>query len=49
MAGMTRLSLGDDPPRAAWVANVAVSLSVERAGSATGPTARDLEAALRMY
>jgi sugar/nucleoside kinase (ribokinase family) len=48
-AFLTRLSLGDDPPRAAWVANVAASLSVERAGSATGPTARDLEAALRMY
>ena len=43
---LARLSLGDDPARAAWVANVAASLAVERAGPATGPTANELGAAL---
>src|SRR6266511_4123554 len=37
-AFLARLSLGDDPARAAWVANVAASLTVERPGPATGPT-----------
>jgi sugar/nucleoside kinase (ribokinase family) len=45
-AFLARLSLGDDPARAAWVANVAASLTVERAGSGTGPTAQQLQAAL---
>jgi sugar/nucleoside kinase (ribokinase family) len=40
------LSLGEDPARAAWAANVAASLAVERAGPATGPTAQELHAAL---
>jgi sugar/nucleoside kinase (ribokinase family) len=43
---LARLSLGDDPARAARVANVAASLAVERAGPATGPTADELGAAL---
>ncbi len=45
-AFLARLSLGEDPARAARAANVAAALSVERAGSATGPTAQELEAAL---
>ncbi len=45
-AFLARLSLGEDPPRAARAANVAAALSVERAGPATGPTAQQLEAAL---
>jgi sugar/nucleoside kinase (ribokinase family) len=45
-AFLARLSLGDDPPRAAWVANVAASLTVERAGGATAPSAPELRAAL---
>jgi sugar/nucleoside kinase (ribokinase family) len=45
-AFLARLSLGDDPPRAAWAANVAAALSVERAGPATAPTTAELEAAL---
>ncbi len=48
-AFLARLSLGDDPARAAWVANVAASLSVQQPGPATGPTAQDLEAALKRY
>lgn len=43
---LARLALGDDPARAAWVANVAASLTVERAGPGTGPTATELQAAL---
>ncbi len=45
-AFLARLSLGDDPARAAGVANVAASLAVERAGPSTGPTATELQAAL---
>jgi sugar/nucleoside kinase (ribokinase family) len=45
-AFLASLSLGDDPARAAWAANVAASLSVERAGPGTGPTATELQAAL---
>ncbi len=45
-AFLASLSRGDDPARAAWEANVAASLSVERAGPATGPTAQELQAAL---
>ena len=45
-AFLARLSRGDDPARAAWVANVAASLAVERAGPGTGPTATELQAAL---
>jgi sugar/nucleoside kinase (ribokinase family) len=43
---LARLGAGDDPARAAWVANVAASLSVRRAGPARGPTAEELGAAL---
>jgi sugar/nucleoside kinase (ribokinase family) len=43
---LARLSLGDDPAQAAWVANVAASLTVERPGPATGPTATELQTAL---
>ncbi|HEX8928495.1 MAG TPA: PfkB family carbohydrate kinase, partial [Actinomycetota bacterium] len=43
---LARLAAGDDPARAAWVANVAASLSVRRAGPAGGPTAEELQAAL---
>jgi sugar/nucleoside kinase (ribokinase family) len=46
-AFLARLSLGEGPARAAWVANVAASLAVQRAGSATGPTATELRAALK--
>ena len=42
------LSVGDDPLWAAWVANVAASLAVERAGPATGPTAAELQTALAL-
>jgi sugar/nucleoside kinase (ribokinase family) len=45
-AFLARLSLGDDPPRAALLANVAASMSVEVAGSSTSPTAEELQAAL---
>jgi sugar/nucleoside kinase (ribokinase family) len=45
-AFLARLSLGDDPARAAEVANVAASLTVERAGSGSGPTAVELRSAL---
>ena len=45
-AFLARLSHGDDPPHAARVANVAASLSVERPGPSTSPTAAELEAAL---
>jgi sugar/nucleoside kinase (ribokinase family) len=45
-AFLVRLSLGDDPAAAAWAANVAASLAVERAGAAAGPTAEELQAAL---
>jgi sugar/nucleoside kinase (ribokinase family) len=40
------LARGDDIPTAAYTANVAASLSVERSGPATGPTSHELEAAL---
>ena len=43
---LTRLAAGDDMPTAARVANVAASISVERSGPATGPTARELEETL---
>jgi sugar/nucleoside kinase (ribokinase family) len=45
-AFLARLSFGDDPPRAAILANVAASITVERAGPGTGPTAAELQAAL---
>ncbi len=45
-AFLASLSHGDRPPRAARVANVAASLSVERAGPATAPTLDELSAAL---
>jgi sugar/nucleoside kinase (ribokinase family) len=45
-AFLARLSVGDSPPRGARLANVAASLSVERAGPATGPTVEELAAAL---
>jgi sugar/nucleoside kinase (ribokinase family) len=45
-AFLTRLRHGDDAVRAAQVANVAASLSVERAGPSTSPTAAELESAL---
>jgi sugar/nucleoside kinase (ribokinase family) len=45
-AFLARLSHGDDPVRAAEVANVAASLSVERAGPSTSPTAAELQSAL---
>jgi sugar/nucleoside kinase (ribokinase family) len=44
---LARLALGDELAEAARVANVAASLSVERPGPATGPTAGELEDALR--
>jgi sugar/nucleoside kinase (ribokinase family) len=43
---LARLALGDDLPEAARIANVAASLSVERRGPATGPTAAELMEAL---
>lgn len=43
---LARLAAGDDMPAAARAANVAASLSVERVGPATGPTARELAAAI---
>jgi sugar/nucleoside kinase (ribokinase family) len=45
-AFLARLSHGDDPVRAAEVANVAASLSVERPGPSTSPTAAELQAVL---
>jgi sugar/nucleoside kinase (ribokinase family) len=45
-AFLARLARGDDPVRAAQVANVAASLSVERAGPSTSPTAAELQSAL---
>ena len=45
-AFLASLSHGDDPPRAARVANVAASVSVERAGPATAPTLDELTDAL---
>jgi sugar/nucleoside kinase (ribokinase family) len=45
-AFLARLSFGDDPPRAAILANVAASITVERAGPGSGPTAAELQAAL---
>jgi sugar/nucleoside kinase (ribokinase family) len=45
-AFLARLSFGDDPPRAAILANVAASITVERAGPGTGPTAAELQATL---
>jgi len=44
---LARLALGDDLPEAARIANIAASLSVERHGPATGPTAAELMEALR--
>ena len=43
---LARLAAGDDVPAAARVANIAASLSVERRGPATGPTAAELAEAL---
>lgn len=43
---LARLAAGDDMPSAARAANVAASLSIERAGPATGPTAAELMSAL---
>ncbi|HEV8192605.1 MAG TPA: PfkB family carbohydrate kinase, partial [Ktedonobacterales bacterium] len=43
---LARLAAGDAMAEAARVANIAASLSVERPGPATGPTASELEAAL---
>lgn len=40
------LARGDDLHTAAYTANAAASLSVERSGPATGPTSHELEAAL---
>jgi sugar/nucleoside kinase (ribokinase family) len=48
-AFVARLSLGEDPVRAARGANVAASLTVERAGPGTGPTAAELQAALEEH
>jgi sugar/nucleoside kinase (ribokinase family) len=45
-AFLARLSHGDPPPRAARLANAAASLSVERAGPATGPTLAELATAV---
>lgn len=45
-AFLAGLSHGDPPPRAAQLANAAASLSVERAGPATGPTYEELTAVL---
>jgi sugar/nucleoside kinase (ribokinase family) len=42
---LTRLAAGDDISMAAQTANIAASLSVERSGPATGPTAHELERA----
>ncbi len=44
---LARLAAGDELQRAAYVANVAASLSVEQTGPATGPTSRELENALQ--
>ena len=44
---LARLAAGDDVPAAARVANVAASLSIERRGPATGPTAAELSEVLR--
>lgn len=43
---LARLAVGDTLERAAQLANMAASLSVERLGPATGPTAQELQAAL---
>lgn len=43
---LARLAAGDDLPAAARAANVAASLSIEQAGPAAGPTARELAAAM---
>jgi sugar/nucleoside kinase (ribokinase family) len=45
---VARLARGDAMPVAARIANVAASLSVERRGPATGPTAAELAGALAM-
>jgi sugar/nucleoside kinase (ribokinase family) len=45
-AMLASLARGDDMYTAAYTANVAASLSTERSGPATGPTADELEAAL---
>jgi sugar/nucleoside kinase (ribokinase family) len=39
---LARLAAGDDIARAAWWANIAASLAVERAGPSTGPSAEEL-------
>jgi sugar/nucleoside kinase (ribokinase family) len=44
---LARLAAGDDMRTAARVANIAASIAVERNGPATGPTARELEEALK--
>jgi sugar/nucleoside kinase (ribokinase family) len=43
---LARLAAGDDFATAARIANVAASLATERAGPATSPTMRELQAAL---
>jgi sugar/nucleoside kinase (ribokinase family) len=43
---LARLTFGDALPEAARIANIAASLSVERRGPATGPTAAELMEAL---
>lgn len=46
---LAHLALGDDILAAARIANVAASLSVEKTGPATGPTASELAAALAIH
>jgi sugar/nucleoside kinase (ribokinase family) len=43
---IARLARGDNMHTAAYTANVAASLSIEKSGPATGPTSHELEAAL---
>ncbi len=43
---LARLATGEDMRTATQVANVAASISIERSGPATGPTAQELEEAL---
>jgi sugar/nucleoside kinase (ribokinase family) len=45
-AMLARLAAGEDLMAAAWAANVAASLAVERAGPATGPSAEEFGKAL---
>jgi sugar/nucleoside kinase (ribokinase family) len=46
---LARLAAGDDIYAAARIANVAASLSTERQGPATGPTAQEVSAALSQH